>query len=265
MIDTQATVGGWPELPSAAAPADADHDGMPDEWEVAKGLNPENAADRNSDINGNGYTNLEDYLNGLLGDTESAVLMQAYEPVPADKSAIAELEELVLSWRGNATTYDIYIGTSPEELQLKAAALTTASYTLKGLVAASDYFWKVTAHGEGQLSMEGEVWSFTTPSVTGWGESAVKNDFLIYPNPVADQLTVVFELAKKELVSVVLYNMQGRKITELAPAAIMQAGAQHLTISLKDVGGDKLQKGIYLCAIKTSDRFITHKVIYLKE
>jgi hypothetical protein len=44
--------------------ADTDGDGMPDEWETAVGLDP-NSADNNGDINGNGYTNLEDYLNWL--------------------------------------------------------------------------------------------------------------------------------------------------------------------------------------------------------
>jgi len=46
------------------APTDTDGDGMSDEWETTLGLNPE-SADNNGDIDGNGYTNLEDYLNWL--------------------------------------------------------------------------------------------------------------------------------------------------------------------------------------------------------
>lgn len=64
IIDSQQDVGGWPELRSLPAPIDSDHDGMPDEWERANGLNPNNAADRN-DIGSEGYTNLELYLNSL--------------------------------------------------------------------------------------------------------------------------------------------------------------------------------------------------------
>jgi pectate lyase len=67
IINSQATVGGWPELKSTAAPADTDHDGMPDHWEMKRGLNPKDAADRNSDLNADGYTNLEKYLNELAG------------------------------------------------------------------------------------------------------------------------------------------------------------------------------------------------------
>jgi hypothetical protein len=43
---------------------DSDRDGMPDTWEVAKGLNP-NLDDANADADGDGYTNIEEYLNGV--------------------------------------------------------------------------------------------------------------------------------------------------------------------------------------------------------
>ncbi len=58
------TVGAWPALASLPAPVDSDHDGMPDSYETAHGLNPNDAADRNGYAS-NGYTNLENYLNGL--------------------------------------------------------------------------------------------------------------------------------------------------------------------------------------------------------
>jgi pectate lyase len=64
IIDTQEDVGGWPELKSDPAPKDTDHDGMPDEWERKKGLDPKNAEDRNK-VAGNGYTMLEEYINGI--------------------------------------------------------------------------------------------------------------------------------------------------------------------------------------------------------
>ena len=65
LIDSQEQVGGWPVLRSTPAPADRDRDGMPDAWEKAHGLNPNDPADRNADRDGDGYTNLEEYLNSL--------------------------------------------------------------------------------------------------------------------------------------------------------------------------------------------------------
>ena len=60
--------GGWPLLASAPAPTDSDKDGMPDEWERAHGLNPNDSTDRNT-ISSAGYTMLEEYLNGLVGES----------------------------------------------------------------------------------------------------------------------------------------------------------------------------------------------------
>jgi len=63
IIDSQDDVGGWPELSSAPAPADGDSDGMPDDWEIQHKLNPKDPADANTDADGDGYTNIEEYLN----------------------------------------------------------------------------------------------------------------------------------------------------------------------------------------------------------
>jgi pectin methylesterase-like acyl-CoA thioesterase len=59
------TVNAWPTLNSAPAPVDTDHDGMPDAWETSNGLNPNDATDRGI-VAGNGYTNLENYINGIV-------------------------------------------------------------------------------------------------------------------------------------------------------------------------------------------------------
>jgi len=68
LITSPSDVGGWPDLKSAPAPADNDHDGMPDAWERSRGLDPENPDDANGDLDGDGYTNIEDYLSELARD-----------------------------------------------------------------------------------------------------------------------------------------------------------------------------------------------------
>lgn len=57
-------VGGYPEYKGEPY-SDADRDGMPDNWEKRYGLNPNDAADANGDLNGDGYTNIEKYINGI--------------------------------------------------------------------------------------------------------------------------------------------------------------------------------------------------------
>ena len=68
LIDSQDEVGGWDGYPEMRRPDnwDVDRDGMPDAWETAHGLDPKDPADRNGDRNNDGYTNLEEYLNGLV-------------------------------------------------------------------------------------------------------------------------------------------------------------------------------------------------------
>lgn len=67
LIDSQEDVGGWPQLESGKAAVDSDGDGMPDGWEKAHGLNPgkDDAAGYDLDKE---YTNIEVYLNGILGN-----------------------------------------------------------------------------------------------------------------------------------------------------------------------------------------------------
>jgi Bacterial TSP3 repeat len=67
IIKSQNEVGGWPRLESAAAPLDSDGDGIPDTWEIAHGLNPNDATDaRKIAAEGSGYANIEVYLNSLV-------------------------------------------------------------------------------------------------------------------------------------------------------------------------------------------------------
>lgn len=67
IIDSQAQVGGWPVLNSKPAPVDSDDDGMPDSWERRHGFNPRDPSDGANDRNGDGYTNLEEYVNSAPG------------------------------------------------------------------------------------------------------------------------------------------------------------------------------------------------------
>jgi len=64
IIDDPAQVGGWPELAAGVAPIDSDHDGMPDVWEEMHGFEAHDPSDGPTDMDGDGYTNIEEYLNG---------------------------------------------------------------------------------------------------------------------------------------------------------------------------------------------------------
>lgn len=65
-LDHPSDMGGWPDVAGGEAYLDADADGMPDLWEGAHGLDSTDADDGNEDADEDGYTNLEEYLNGTL-------------------------------------------------------------------------------------------------------------------------------------------------------------------------------------------------------
>lgn len=64
IITDPAQMGGYPEYKGKPY-KDSDGDGMPDEWEIANGLNPHDPSDANKDCTGDGYTNIEKYINGI--------------------------------------------------------------------------------------------------------------------------------------------------------------------------------------------------------
>jgi len=59
------TVMAWPVLRTGTPPADTDKDGMPDDWEKEKGLDPQDASDGKKYSLSTGYTNVEVYINSL--------------------------------------------------------------------------------------------------------------------------------------------------------------------------------------------------------
>lgn len=68
-IDHPDEVGGWPDLPETKVLNDRDLDGLPDAWEEAReGLDPNDRSDSWKDRDGDGWSNLEEYLSTLAGD-----------------------------------------------------------------------------------------------------------------------------------------------------------------------------------------------------
>ena len=65
LIDTPAEVGGYPALAPGRPWRDSDGDGMPDAWERQQRLDPADPADGNADRDGDGFTELEEWLDSL--------------------------------------------------------------------------------------------------------------------------------------------------------------------------------------------------------
>jgi hypothetical protein len=66
IINDPKEVGGYPDLTFSpdSVPADTDADGMPDAWEKTHDLNSQDITDGPADTDKDGYTNVEEFLNG---------------------------------------------------------------------------------------------------------------------------------------------------------------------------------------------------------
>ncbi len=73
---------------------DNDNDGMDDEWEEARGLNPSDPSDTNGDYCGQGYTNIEYYINDLTVDSfpEGVVELSPETAQLVTTSAFSQIE-----------------------------------------------------------------------------------------------------------------------------------------------------------------------------
>lgn len=67
IIDTQADVGGWPELKSETAPVDTSGDGMPDAWKEEMKLKVTDNNPNGHDLS-TGYENIEVYINSIVAE-----------------------------------------------------------------------------------------------------------------------------------------------------------------------------------------------------
>ena len=141
-IANEQDVGGIGTLAGADAPADSDGDGMPDEWEKANGTDPDKA-DANGDADGNGYTNIEDYVNSLAHKSDYIMYPQAVTATLKDpttvvltwKNAEEEADKIVVEMSENGVDY-----TTAAEVEGNA---TTA--TIQGLKEGQVYYFRLKA------------------------------------------------------------------------------------------------------------------------
>ncbi len=90
----------------------------------------------------------------------NSTLAKPNTPSPADAATTYTIVEA--SWiPGNpANTWDIYMGTDPENLALAQAGLTTPEYSFTSLDFETTYYWRVDELNGGTIT--GDTWSFTT-------------------------------------------------------------------------------------------------------
>ncbi len=164
IIDSQDDVGGWPELLTYDVTVDNDQDGMADDWEVDNGLNPEDPDDRNGDFNGDGYTNLEKYINELC-------VRSNYIVAPAELKAVTISDtQIDLNWKENSPNeLGFFIDRSEEDTsnfsQIAIIDKNMKSYSDSELKQSVRYYYRVRAYNDDVNSLYTNLaWTTTLDS-----------------------------------------------------------------------------------------------------
>lgn len=94
-INNEFEAGGIGALNAGTAPKDTDSDGIPDEWESAHGLDPNDKSDASAIVTDEtksylGYTNVEVYANDLLGEWKESAKPAKAEAPEAEITAVNE-------------------------------------------------------------------------------------------------------------------------------------------------------------------------------
>jgi len=157
IIDSQNDVGGWPELKSKTPLKDSDQDGIPDNWEEKKNLNPQENDAIGFDLSQN-YTNLEVYIQSLTSSPKYSAVIDGetyYYVVAQDGSgnfnSVQEVIQALPDFRKKETKVYLKNGVYKEKLVLptsKTNITFIGESKDKTILTYDDYAQKKNEFGE---------------------------------------------------------------------------------------------------------------------
>jgi Concanavalin A-like lectin/glucanases superfamily/Secretion system C-terminal sorting domain len=165
IVDELEDVGGYPRLFSYWAPGDRDDDGIPDDWELAHGLNPDDPGDNHTVLAGSDYPALEDYINGIeAGDGDFL-----YHPTDF-YAELTDVKEICMEWADNSADESGFIIWRSEGgtfLSMDTVASDIESYCDTMIQLDRTYTYSVQAFSESDSSVYSNSWSVETLGADG--------------------------------------------------------------------------------------------------
>ena len=236
--DREGDAGGYDNFPTTnrASNWDTDKDGLPDVWEKMIGTSPNSSAndfsDSNEDPDGDGYTNLEDYLNWLA---------EPHYFLNEGGSQTIELKDMFMGFGSSAT-----FAVSDVKGGKVTISGTKATYTPSGCGFGS-FVIKATESG---FTMPRNVGVMTTGSGTCSvitdlnDETLAEENTLAFPNPFSERLTV-------QQKGMFFYQIFGLDGIELG------TGQAENNVEI----GQSLNPGVYMLKIQSEGQSRTKKIV----
>ena len=198
-MDHHNDFGGYPPINPGTPYDDTDHDGMPDTWETNNGFNPQDPSDGPEDADGDGYTNLEEFLNNTV--------LGALLPPSNLRVQIASPFEITLEWdasSGMVDGYKVFVRQHSEDFKYDYPEWqgTTTTCTIYGLVEGFNYYLVARAFndsGESEDSNEVKeavigVSGFETGQYETTGKGKNKTQAFVLTDTFAAGDTVVIRM-----------------------------------------------------------------------
>lgn len=254
IIDTEADVMGWPVLKSATAPTDTDHDGMPDEWENAHGLNPNNV--RDGKIMGeDGYSNLEKYLNSI----------EFNYPVSNYKLTKISESRYTLDWSDTYLAEDSFrVERSDNNGDFRVIATLpkySNTYT-DNSVPAGKVTYRVIALNNDNATPGGTGISTMETAVSDVISASGKAKVSYYPNPFSDQIHFDIPLSEPQKVRIELYDITGKKVTTLVDQSF--PSGKNSFVWNSNTTELNLSPGLYLISIEMGNLHVKQEAKLIK-
>lgn len=165
IVDNLEDVGGYPDLFSNWAPTDTDNDGIPDVWETANGLNPNDASDNDSILSGKTYPAIEEYINNITASHDYFMFQ------PNNLTAVlTDLSVITLNWSDNSddeTAFLLWRSGGDDFSCIDTLAANTTTYADTNITYDMTYTYKVQAINETDSSVYSNEASASTLGADG--------------------------------------------------------------------------------------------------
>jgi hypothetical protein len=232
--------------------------------------------DPSADLNGDGVINILDVIT-LVNMVLGSRTIYTSEFLGTDAILHQSSNSVSLSANGNIAGFQMSVKADMIELNPNFPLTIETNKTQDEYVIVAYGLNGETLTGE-QLQLfttsdDFEIISFIVGNVLGDAmgidvtTSTLPNTFELsqnFPNPFNPSTEIKFIVGKDELVSLNIYDIQGRLVSSLIDNYFYSAGSYKMSWDGKNQSGTQLPSGMYLYKLESAHKIVTRKMVLMK-